>query len=108
MSTSSRGFDPIQVFERISEALAAVDEQWRYTYVNTQACALLGCDADALLGKRVGAEFPEHIGQTLRQACERAVKNQLPVALGILLPDSERWLDYRVYPAGDGATIYFR
>jgi diguanylate cyclase (GGDEF)-like protein/PAS domain S-box-containing protein len=108
MSTSSRGFDPIQVFERISEALAAVDEQWRYTYVNTQACALLECDADALLGKRVGAEFPEHIGQTLRQACERAVKNQLPVALGILLPDSERWLEYRVYPAGDGATIYFR
>ncbi|HTV85428.1 MAG TPA: EAL domain-containing protein [Dyella sp.] len=108
MSTSSSGFDPIQVFERISEALAAVDEQWRYTYVNTQACALLGRDAAALIGKRVGTEFPDNIGQTICQACERAVKNQLPVALGILLPSSERWLEYRIYPAGTGATIYFR
>lgn len=108
MSTSSCGFDPIQVFERISEALAAVDEQWRYTYVNTQACALLERDVVELLGKRVGAEFPDNIGQTICQACERAVKNQLPVALSILLPSSERWLEYRIYPAGNGATIYFR
>jgi diguanylate cyclase (GGDEF)-like protein/PAS domain S-box-containing protein len=108
MSTPSRGFDPIQVFERISEAVAAVDELWRYTYVNTQACALLGRDAADLVGKRVGDEFPDGIGHALCHACERAVKNQLPAALSIQLPVSERCLEYRVYPAGNGATIYFR
>jgi diguanylate cyclase (GGDEF)-like protein/PAS domain S-box-containing protein len=108
MSTSSSGFDPVQVFERISEALAAVDEQGCYTYLNTQACAWLGRDAKELLGKRVGSEFPEDIGQIIFQACEEAVKNQAAVSLSILVPSRQRWFEYRIYPAGDGATIYFR
>lgn len=108
MSTSSWGFDPIQVFERISEALAAVDGQWRYTYLNTQACALLGRDAEELISKRVGTEFPDGIGQTICHACEKAVKNRATVSLSILVPSLQRWLEYRIYPAGDGATIYFR
>src|SRR5215469_5524070 len=91
MSTSSCGFDPIQVFERITEALAAVDEHGRYTYLNTQACALLGHQAAALLGKNVGAEFPETIHQTIRQACEKAVKDQVAVSLSVLVPPRQRW-----------------
>lgn len=108
MNTSSWGFDPIQVFERISEALAAVDEQWRYTYLNTQACELLGRSASELIGKHVGTEFPDGIGQTIRQACEKAVKNQMAVSLSIQVPSRQRWLQYRIFPADHSATIYFR
>src|SRR3954465_444598 len=47
------------VLERISDAFFALEDQWRFTYVNEKAALLLHRQRADLLGKIIWEEFPE-------------------------------------------------
>src|SRR4029079_8184976 len=45
--------------ERVSDALVALDRDWRYTYVNRQAAELFGRHPEDLLANTYGRSFPK-------------------------------------------------
>ena len=60
------------VLERVSDAVVALDRNWRYIYVNPQAAALFGRRPEDLIGRHIWTEFPEGVGQPFQLAYQNA------------------------------------
>ncbi len=96
------------VLERISDAVVALDRNWRYTYVNVKAAQIFGRTPADLVGKHIWTEFPEGVGQPFHLAYERALARGEPEFLEEYYPPYDRWFENRIYPSADGLTIYFQ
>jgi PAS domain S-box-containing protein len=95
------------VLERVSDALVALDKDWRYTYVNRQAAALFGRTPEDLLGRHIWTEFPEGIGQPFHLAYEKAMADQVFIQIENYYEPWDRWFENRIYPSPNGVSIFF-
>lgn len=95
------------VLERVSDAVVALDREWRYTYVNRHAAALFGRRPEDLIGKHIWTEFPEGVGQPFHRAYERAVAEQTYIYLEAYYEPWHRWFENRIFPSPDGVSIFF-
>jgi PAS domain S-box-containing protein len=98
----------VNMLERISDGFVALDDAWRYTYVNEKAAQMLCRRREDLLGKHAWTEFPEGIGQPVYHACHKARAEQMPALVEEYSPSLERWYENRIYPAADGLSIFFQ
>jgi PAS domain S-box-containing protein len=96
------------ILERVSDGFVALDDAWRYSYLNEKAAQLLGRRREDLLGKHIWTEFPDAIGQPFYHAYRKARAEQAPVFLEEYYPPLERWFENRIYPAADGLSIFFQ
>ncbi|UPV74385.1 PAS domain-containing protein [Halorussus limi] len=98
-----------RIFDRITDAFFALDDEWRFTHVNERAADFFDRDADDLLGEDIREAFSQDLGEQFRAAYRKAFDVQEPVTLeaeSTLRPGN--WLEVRVYPAEDGLSVYFR
>ncbi|MDX2228197.1 MAG: PAS domain S-box protein [Leptolyngbyaceae cyanobacterium bins.349] len=94
--------------ESITDAFIAVDEDWRFTFVNPQAGRLLRRTPAELLGKNMWEEFPEGVGSVFDQAYRRAIAEQVTVQIEAFYPPLAAWLELRIYPTSGGLVVYFQ
>ncbi|MDQ2049672.1 GAF domain-containing protein [Natronolimnohabitans sp. A-GB9] len=98
-----------EVYGRISDAFFALDEQWRFTYLNERAEALINYDGRDLVGKDVWDEFPAASDAVFRSSYERAVRRQETVTFEEYYPEPlDAWFEVRAYPSETGLSVYFR
>jgi PAS domain S-box-containing protein len=96
------------ILESITDAFFALDEDWRFTHLNTHAEELLGCRREELLGKSVWDAFPEAVGSTFDEQYRRAAEQQVSVQFEEWYPPLETWFEVEAYPrAQGGLTIFF-
>lgn len=96
------------ILTSIRDGMVAIDENWRFTFVNPRGEELLERSAKDLIGRNVWAEFPELVGSAFETGCERAVAEQVSVSFVLRNPRLQRWFDFRAFPkAGGGVTVYF-
>ncbi|EMA59459.1 PAS domain-containing protein [Halorubrum kocurii] len=93
--------------ERIDDAFFALDSDWRFTYVNEKAAALLGRDPDALLGETVWEEFPAALGQEYEESYRRAMETQESVSFEAHYEPLDLWTEVAAYPSPDGLSVFF-
>lgn len=96
------------ILESITDAFFAVDRDWRFTYVNSQAERMLDRTPGDLLGKVIWDEYPGMAGSEFEKAYYQAANEQLASSLTAFYPDHQRWYETNCYPAPNGITIYFR
>ena len=96
------------ILESITDGFVSLDRSWRYIYVNRKGGELLGRPAESLVGKHIWTEFPEGIGQPFHLAYERALREQVPIAIESFYPPWNRWFENRIYPWPDGIAIFFQ
>ncbi|WP_380675872.1 PAS domain S-box protein [Salinigranum sp. GCM10025319] len=97
-----------EVFERIDSAVFALDDDWRVTYVNTQAERLLERSADDLVGGSIWERFPEAVGTTFQSEFERAMETQETVSFEEYYPPLDAWFEVWAYPSETGLSVHFR
>ena len=95
------------VLERISDAFFALDEQWRFTYVNEKAALLLHRQRGELLGKAIWEEFPETATSAFYDQYRRAVETQSAIAFADYYPPLDSWFEVHAYPSPEGLSVYF-
>jgi PAS domain S-box-containing protein len=95
-----------EVFERITDAVHSLDDEWRFTYVNERAEELLGRTEEELRGKYIWDEFPDALEQSYREHYERAMETQEPVVFEEYSDATETWLKVHVYPSETGLSVY--
>jgi PAS domain S-box-containing protein len=96
------------ILESITDAFFAVDRDWRFTYVNSQAERMLDRTPGDLLGKVIWDEYPGLVGSEFEKAYYQAANERLASNLTAFYPDHQRWYEANCYPAPNGITIYFR
>lgn len=94
--------------ESITDAFIALDDQWRFTFVNPQAARFLRRTQDQLMGKNVWEEFPEGVGTAFDRAYRRAIAEQVTVQVEEFYPPLDAWIELRIYPTRSGLAVYFQ
>lgn len=95
-----------RILESITEAFAAVDDGWRFTYVNQRAEQLLGRTRAELIGQEVWLDHPQDsaIGRALLQA----MAEQRSTVVKAFSKFLGRWLEVHASPSPEGLSIFVR
>lgn len=98
-----------EIFGRITDAFYALDEQWRFTYLNSQAEELINLDDDNLEGRVLWEAFEWASDSVLRDKYEQAMTTQEAVSFEFYYPDPlDAWYEVNAYPSASGLSVYFR
>ena len=97
----------VQILESLGDAFYALDNDWRFTYINQKAESYWGRRREELLGKVIWEAFPQVIGTQSEHEQRRAAVEQQPVEFEIFSPVINRWLRVNVYPSPNGLSVYF-
>jgi PAS domain S-box-containing protein len=102
---------PLALLDRIGEGIFALDPDWRFAYLNRQAERLLtrlsGSPSTDLLGSVIW-DRPALADSSLGRALHRAYVEQTAVVHELPSEGNQGSLDVRVYPSGDGLTVFLR
>ena len=95
------------VLDRVDDAVYALDSEWRFSFLNEQAAALLAVDPDEVLGQTLWETFPEttegRVGEEFRAAMDAGEASRFDIYYEPL----DRWFAVRAYPGDDGLTVLF-
>ena len=95
------------LLDRITDGFVALNQDWQFVFVNSQAAAILGRDRHELLRMNIWDEFPILVGEPSYAACHQAMTQQAPAQLERYSAELDKWIENRIYPAPDGLTIFF-
>ncbi|WP_435319709.1 PAS domain S-box protein [Haloarchaeobius sp. TZWSO28] len=96
------------ILDRIGEAFFAVDDEWRFTYVNETAATVLESTSEALLGQNIWNAFPAATDLPYYEEYTKAMASQEPVSFEAYYPPLDLWTDVTAYPDPDGLSVFFR
>jgi len=100
--------DRAALLESITDMFYALDAQYRFTYINQRALDYLGKTREELLDRSVWDAFPATEGSLLEEQFERVLRTQVSAAFELKSVLSGRWFELRVYPAGEGLSVYLK
>jgi PAS domain S-box-containing protein len=95
------------ILDRISDGYFVLDDQWRFTQLNTRAAALAPRKPGALTGKSIWKAFPETVGTIVSTEFHRAVEQKVRVCFSYHSPCLKRWYQVNAYPSQEGLTVFF-
>ena len=96
------------ILESISDTFYAVDEHFRFTYVNRRAGEVWGRDPGELIGRHYWTEFPGTVGSDSYHRHLEAMATRQPVHYETVSPVLRRWIAVSIYPSeGGGLAVYF-
>ncbi|WP_293353835.1 MULTISPECIES: PAS domain-containing protein [unclassified Microcoleus] len=94
--------------ESISDGFYALDRDWRFTYVNSQAARWINRLSKDLIGNSVWQEFPESAGSLFEQEFRRCATEQVTVSFESFYGPLNAWYAVRAYPIASGIAVYFQ
>ena len=106
LETKSR--EIVTAWESMTDGFFAVDTQWQFTRINSQAALMLQRQGEELLGKNLWDEFPEALGTAFYREYHRAVEEQVKVDFEEFYPPLMAWREVHAYPSASGLSVYFR
>jgi PAS domain S-box-containing protein len=97
------------VLESMTDAVIALDGEWRLTVINAQAETLLQRPRADLLGQVAWDAFPESRGSRFQHEYERAARDGVVIRFEEHFAPLGTLFELTVYPAqAGGVTVYFR
>jgi PAS domain S-box-containing protein len=100
--------EPAEILDRVSDAFYALDDEWRFQYVNEEAERILKQSADELLGRRIWDEFPEAAEGVIWDKYHEAMETQRSVTFELFYEPLDTWANVSAYPSETGLSVYFR
>jgi PAS domain S-box-containing protein len=97
-----------QILESIMEGFFAIDQQWRFTYLNPQAERLVRRSREDLIGKSIWDLFPEALASPFYTEARRAATEGTAVHFEAFYPPLNCWFESHIYPGEEGLAVFFR
>lgn len=97
------------ILEGIGDAFYALDQEWRFSYINGAAERYFGKARQDMLGQVIWEVFPQSAGTELRRRFEEIAASGIAAAFesdAVALPG--RWLEMHVFPYNGGLGVSFR
>ncbi len=96
------------ILESITDAFFALDQDWRFTYINSQAERLLDKSKNDLLGHNIWEVLPRLVETKFYHEYHRAIAQQVSVEFAEFYPPLNGWFSVHAYPSRDGLSVYFQ
>jgi len=98
---------PREIYERITDGFYALDEEWRFTYVNERGEEIIQRSAESVLGESIWEAFPEAADGTVWEKYHEAMETQEPVDFDAYYEPLDVWVEVNAYPSETGLSVYF-
>ncbi|MBY0477100.1 MAG: PAS domain-containing sensor histidine kinase [Chitinophagaceae bacterium] len=95
------------VFERVSDAVIAINDKWQYVYVNQKAQKIFRLGESDLVSKSVFELF-QNEGSEFAASFQQAFRTQEYVYTELYDSMFKNWFEIHMYPSPTGLSIYFR
>jgi PAS domain S-box-containing protein len=95
------------IFERITDAFIALDNNWNYTYVNKKAAELHNRSVEQLIGKNMWQEYPDVTNEPFYEALHVAKQTNKAQRLQLHYSTTGKWFEDLIYPSADGISVYY-
>lgn len=96
-----------KILESITDAFFALDNEWKFAYINNQAEKFFHRKRGELIGKNIFEQYPHLVGTEIEKKYHEAIQTQKVVYFEHFSQSSKRWHETRVYPSNDGLSVYF-
>jgi PAS domain S-box-containing protein len=95
-----------RLMDQMTEYQFSLDRGWRLTECNGASADILGRQHDQLVGRTLGELIPSFLGSLVEDEFVSVFDNRQAARFEARFPpQSERWLEFNVYPVPDGITI---
>lgn len=94
------------ILASITNVVAHLDAQWRYTYVNARGEEYAGQNREALLGQSFWEINPQLLDTPMEHELRTAMGFQQERHFEAWHPRWQRWLEVHAYPAQGGLSLY--
>src|SRR3954463_11915581 len=96
------------ILEKTTDGFFAVDSDWKLTYINAQAEAMLHCKRDEVLGRVLWEQFPELIGTIFQTHYERVMAEKIAIEFEAIDATGKIWYEVHAYRSNGGVSVFFR
>jgi PAS domain S-box-containing protein len=96
------------ILEKTTDGFFAVDSEWKLTYVNAAAEAMLGRKRDDLLGGVLWERFPDLVGSAFQANYEKVMAEKVAIEFEASDPSGGTWYNVHAYRSNGGVSIFFR
>jgi PAS domain S-box-containing protein len=100
--------EPATLLDRISDAIFALDRQWRFTYANQRALEFFGKQRAELLSGSYWEVFPRTQSAVLEEQFSRSLRDSRSVSFETLSPVTGGWIKLHTYPTPEGLAVSLR
>src|SRR5215467_3526919 len=95
----------ISVLDTVTEGYVRIDREFRLTFVNQAAQALLGKNQAELFGKTLSDICPVSVGTPLLESCSRAMAEHRAIKLEYYVESWRRWYAIAANPDSAGGIV---
>lgn len=96
------------ILESITDAFFALDNNWRFIYINREAERLLSKSREELWDQNVWEVFPEAVQSEFYSYYHTAFAQQTSIIFETFYTPWETWFEAHAYPSHEGLSVYFR
>lgn len=96
------------ILERISDGFYSLNENWCFTYMNTTAAGIMGCNKDKIIGKNLWEEYPEAKDHSVYKTFRNAFEKQVSEQVEFFYSPHDKWFMVQIYPSLSGLSVFFR
>ncbi|MBD2028042.1 PAS domain-containing protein [Leptolyngbya sp. FACHB-711] len=100
LSTNEQDF-----LECFGDGMAALDREWRLTYLNRKQAEWFDLPKQEVLGKTIWEVCPQWTVPEMQGQLQQAMTHQTPVQVEYCCPKRQGWFELRVYPSPSGITV---
>lgn len=104
---STKAMELNHVFERVTDAFIALDNDWNYTHVNSVAAQMHDKNIDELIGRNIWEVFPDVMQEPFYEALQYAAATKQSQRLELYSSREDRWYEDLIYPGEDGISVYY-
>jgi PAS domain S-box-containing protein len=97
-----------RTIDSITDGVAVLDREWRYTFVSERAGAILGHPPEAMLGQCIWDVFPGAADLDFGANFRAAMETQQPRHFEAHYPPSDQWFECHCHPSPGELSLYFR
>jgi len=94
-----------RILGSITDSFVVLDRQWRITYMNERAAALVNGRPADYIGRILWEAFPESVGGPFDKAYRQAMAEGHPVWVESFYAPIAKWLQVKAYPSHEGLTL---
>lgn len=105
---SSKEHELSSVFERVTDGVFLLDNNFRYAYVNSQLAAMVQRLPADMIGKCIWDEFPEAVGTSTYQHYQQALASRENVIFEDYYEPLNLWHETRLFPSAEGIAVFVR
>src|SRR5438874_12857925 len=95
------------ILEKTTDGFFAVDSEWKLTYINAEAEAMVGRNREELLGALLWERFPELVGTVFQTNYETVMTDQVAMEFEAVDSTGKIWYEVHAYPSNGGVSVFF-